>query len=297
MNLVGDIGGTTCKIAIIHNSKILAMTVLEYPEQVTFERKMDFVLEKAKEISKASNQNYSEINRIGLSFPGIVDPISTRVLSINDKHEGILEFDFNAWAIEKGFLKIVLENDARAALMGEYSMNFKRQQIKNCVGITLGTGIGTAVIINENLLHGSNFQAAINMGHQIVEIHGNTCNCGGLGCAESYASTWSMRRDTVFSSFRVLFDEIERKHPNALAYFEQCLDVWAACILNLSYAYDPEVIVIGGGVMNQSNRILPLLENKVRKLSWKGFKHPELIASTLLEKSALFGMNALLDIK
>lgn len=295
MNLVGDFGGTAYKLAIIDREKIIAMMILEYPNSLSFSNKMEYILDKAKELISPSRFKFSEIVNVGLSFPGIVDSKNNRVLSINNKHDGILEFDFNGWAEYHGFKNIALENDARAALMGEIFFNTSLKHVNNCVGITLGTGIGTAAILNGNLVNGSKYQAAINMGHGIVSLNADRCNCGGSGCAESLASTWALKRDVGLKSFQELFNKFDSGDLEARSIIGEYAKVWAGCILNLIYAYDPEFVVIGGGVMHRSDVVLPKLKFHLKDYCWNGFKLPELKTSNLMEKAALYGMQSILQ--
>src|SRR3990170_7444612 len=97
------------------------------------------------------------------------------------------------WAMERWGVPLVLENDARAALVGEWQYGAGKD-CDNVVLITLGTGVGTAALINGKLLHGKHFLAGSLGGHMSINLHGDVCNCGNLGCVESEASTWALQK-------------------------------------------------------------------------------------------------------
>ena len=292
MILTCDVGGTTCKVAIFNEGQLLSMAKVPYSDHQSIDSSMELILQTARQMASVLEIPFDSITKIGLAFPGIIDVKNRRVLSINDKHPGILDFDFVNWASSNGFDTIQIENDARAALMGESFGNPELKHKQDCVGITLGTGIGVAAMIQGQLIHGSKYQATINMGHTVISLDSSRCNCGGKGCAESHASTWALQKQTEYSSFQDLFDQYDKGDVAAMNVLESYIQAWAACLVNVAYAYDPEVIVLGGGVMNRYELILPHLSEKMIELSWNGFVQPKLIRSILLEKAALYGMVA-----
>lgn len=298
MNLVCDLGGTRCKLALVGDDDRIACTRSHaLPEHVSIHDTMRAILEIAKEMSQSLNLPPESLRNIGLALPGIVDAPSCKVLSINDKHRGVLDFDFKEWAFSNGFQRIVIENDARAALLGESRFNSELEGVTDCVGLTLGTGIGVAALLDGRLLRGPSHQAVINMGHSIIRVGEGECNCGGIGCAEVHASTWALRDATPWTSFSDLFERVDHGDSAAIEALHAKIDAWAACILNCIYAYDPQVVILGGGVMNRHEMVLPRLRDRIRAFSWNGFQLPSLIRSVLLEQAAPLGMHAMLQTK
>ena len=86
-----------------------------------------------------------------------------------------------------------IDNDARLAAVGEWKYGAGKDT-DNLVVMTIGTGIGTSVIMNGKLLRGKHFQAGCLGGHFSVKYNGSMCTCGNSGCVEAYASTWSFKR-------------------------------------------------------------------------------------------------------
>ena len=158
-----------------------------------------------------------------------------------------------------------IDNDARLAAVGEWKFG-AGNDTNDLVVMTIGTGIGTSVITEGKLLRGKHFQAGCLGGHISVVYNGRMCTCGNKGCVEAYASTWSLKKrieehETFNKSslstvavidFETLFAEADKNDALAIYFKNDCIDLWSAAIVNLIHAYDPEVVVIGGGVMQQA---------------------------------------------
>jgi glucokinase len=120
-----------------------------------------------------------------------VDSVNKKVLTINDKYGDVISLDLEKWAFEHFGVPLEIENDTRAALLGEWKFGNGRGY-NDVVLMTLGTGIGTSAVIEGKILRGRHFQAGILGGHFIVNPKGKLCNCGNVGCAEAEASTWNL---------------------------------------------------------------------------------------------------------
>jgi len=115
------------------------------------------------------------------------------VISINEKFNDAIGYDFTKWAANKFNSPIVLENDARASLIGEWHFG-SAKKFDNVVMITLGTGIGGSAVINGKVLRGKHFQAGCLIGHFTIDLNGKSCTCGNIGCVESISigSQWAL---------------------------------------------------------------------------------------------------------
>jgi glucokinase len=200
-----------------------------------------------------------------------------------------------------------MDNDARMALLGEHHAG-SAQGSDDVVMMTLGTGIGSATMIRGRLLRGVHFQAGCLGGHLPVNFRGRLCSCGNIGCAEAEASGWSLpgvaREWPEYSgsalsncdplNFEYLFAQAEMGDRVAAEIRQHCLDVWAASAVALVHAYDPEVLVIGGGVMKSSRAILPAIQKHLNQYAWTAWGKPRVCAATLENNAALFGAIPLL---
>src|SRR6202012_5934197 len=187
-----------------------------------------------------------------------------------------IHLDLNGWCRETFGVDLRIENDARMALLGEQYAG-TAQDVRDAVMMTLGTGIGGAAMIQGKLLRGAHAQAACLGGHLSVDFRGRVCSCGNFGCAEAEAAGWSLpgilRETPGFAAstlaavphldFYALFTAADEGDMVALEVRQRCLAVWAANAVALVHAYDPEVVIIGGGVMERADIIVPFVQEHV----------------------------------
>lgn len=245
-----DIGGTKINACLIdEQGNIIERHMLDTEAS----KGRDVVLNN---INKSINAiSYKEASAIGIGTPGFID-----------SKNGIITFagNINGWtglnlkeAIEKSInLPVFVENDANIALVAEKWLGACKDA-ENVVMITLGTGLGGAVITKDGgLLQGAHFQGA-ELGHMMLYPGGNYCTCGQYGCAEAYCAGPAISEDyfrltgkrlngkEIFE--RVKEDEkaqeVLNNYQSNLAYF----------LTSLRNVFDPEVIVIGGGIINSKD--------------------------------------------
>ena len=297
-NIVIDMGGTRVKLALLEGEKLVSQTIIPAHSQGGGILKTLAGIEKAID-EMMSAESISFIDSIGFSLPGIIDTKNKKILSINDKYIDGVGFDFSGWAEKTFNASLFMENDARAALLGEWQGGAGKG-IDNIVMITLGTGIGGAAFIERRLLHGKHFQAGCLGGHFTIDFRGEMCNCGNKGCAESIASSWGLprlaekmgfRRENV--DYKILFDAMSEGDAIAKEILDICIDAWSACAVNLIHAYDPEILIIGGGVMKSADYILPKIEKRVNKYSWTPWGKVKVEKAASGDAAALYGMNCL----
>jgi glucokinase len=170
--------------------------------------------------------------------------------------------------------------------------------------MTIGTGIGTSTIINGQLLRGKHFQAGCLGGHFTVNYEGATCTCGNIGCVEAQASTWNIEEKIKSSKdfyqsllsahnthdFSILFQAAKQKDPLAKRIVDECLNIWSAGVINLIHAYDPEIIVLGGGILNSKEEILPRIQQRVDQYAWTPWGRVEIRPSQLMDRAGIMGV-------
>jgi glucokinase len=246
-----------------------------------------------------------QLEGIGVSFPGIVDTNENCVVSRYVKYGDAAGFDFNDWAQKRWGLPLGLENDARAALVGEWQYGAGRDY-DNIAMITLGTGLGSAVLLNGRLLRGHNFIAGNLWGHISVNLNGTLCNCGNIGCLETEASAWILdkkfkgyagyehsRLNDANISFADIFQAAAEGDRIATELMNHCLHAWGTCAVSMVHAYDPEVLVISGGLMHQASIILPHLQMMIDKYSWLRPGTTRVLKSQQQVYAALLGLEYL----
>jgi glucokinase len=300
-NIIIDMGGTRLKIGFFDGLRLMETKIISACSQEAFVHtihKMD-----AEITNFCRSFHLKTIDGIGLSIPGIVDTSANRVISINEKYSDSITFDLNQWSSNTWNTILITENDARAALMGEWKAGAGKG-IDNLVMLTLGTGIGGSTLIEGKLLHGKHFQAGCLGGHFCIDFQGVPCNCGNKGCAETRGSSWALpslakeagwQNDVI--DFEQLFNAMRADTPEAAFIVKTCIEAWSACAVNLIHAYDPERIIVGGGVMKSADIILPAMENLINRYAWTPWGKVDLKAAELGDTAALYGMNYLLHEK
>lgn len=197
---------------------------------------------------------------IAIGVPGRVDGRTGEVIS-----GGYLDLsgvDLEAALARRFKLPVMVANDCSMALVGEARLG-AGQGRRNLVMLTIGTGIGGAVLSDGRVLHGA--RHAGQLGHLVVNLDGRPCLCGQRGCVETESSGTSLRRhldDAGYPStarFNDVVHEADAGQPRAL----RVLQAWArplqAAIGTLSAAFDPEAVILGGGMGHAAHHALRYL--------------------------------------
>lgn len=306
--LAVDIGGSHANCGLVENENILASESIDIASATNIRAVLSRVAEVLRALTQTHSLSLASFQGIAVGFPGLVDCRIGRVVSTNKKYDDAPEVDFVAWGREALGLALRIENDARLALLGE-SFAGAARGFGDVVMMTLGTGIGGVAMIEGRLLRGKHAQAGCLGGHIPVLFNGRPCTCGNIGCAEAEASGWSLPgivRDFPGASesslakyphvgFKQLFEEAENEDKTALAIRDRCLKVWAADAVALVHAYDPEIIVIGGGVMERADIIIPYVEAHVHKYAWTPWGKVQVRPAELANNAALVGAIPLLS--
>lgn len=308
--LAMDLGGTRLKIGLVDDGKIVKDTVIPANSSNGLIPRLPAIVVSVNKLLKDTKTEQGDLSGLGISVPGIVDTHDMRVLSINKKFEDISEIDFNAWSQNNWGIPSILENDARSALIGEWQYGAGKG-CDNIVLITLGTGIGGAALIEGKLLYGKHFQAGCLGGHFTVNIHGRKCTCGNTGCVESEASSWvlpelfrthpdfkqSNMGEETLPDFELLTGLVQKGDKMAVEIMNHCLDAWSAGIVSMIHAYDPELVIIGGGVMKSKNLILPHIRQNVEQNAWAPWGKIRVESAHFTDWAGMLGVTYLLNEK
>ncbi len=298
-----DLGGTRIKIGLAAEGTVQSKRIIPANAGGGLQSNLENLKEEIDLLLVEAGLHPESINGIGLAFPGIVDPKRKKILSTNDKYDDAINMDMEAWVKHHWGLPFFLDNDARMAAVGEWKFG-AGQHTDNLVVMTIGTGIGTAAIIEGKLLRGKHFQAGCLGGHFSIQYNGRLCNCGNVGCVEAYGSSWSLKEQLLSSAnhadqlpatagvhdFATLFEAAKKNDQVARKIQQEYLDVWAAGVINLIHAYDPEIVVLGGGVLNSHLDIIPFITNKVKKHAWCPWGEVQIRPSQLLSNAGILGV-------
>ena len=264
-----DIGGTTVKLGLFEEDG----TLLEKWEIPTvIEGDGTAVLRDiAAEIQKCREKHNipaDGILGVGAGIPGPVtaDGVVHRCVNL-----GWGVFDVRTALEETVGLPVVVVNDANAAAMGETWKGGGRGS-ENVVFITLGTGVGGGIIIGGKIYAGMR-GAGAELGHTVLVLDGEPCTCGRRGCWEAYASATALIRQTREAAVqnpqsllaqvpaeqingRTVFDAADRGDAAAQRVIDRYCEYIAAGMTDIVNALAPEMILLGGGVSRQGERLL-----------------------------------------
>ena len=305
-----DLGGTIIKIGLLlegqltERAEILAQSASGLKAQLP---DLEIAIDKMLQSNQLSS---TDVLGVGFSFAGLVDSAKNRIISTNQKYDDGPDTDLVGWAMNKWNWPLYAENDARMALLGEWKHG-AGQGCENIVMVTLGTGIGSAVLIEGILLKGKHFQAGNLGGHFVVNHKGPVCTCGNIGCVEAEASTWRLpsllKEHPLFSEssmknkknldFKTLFLHAGNNDHVAKEVLDHCLSAWSAGIISMIHAFDPEKIILSGGIMKSSAIILPTLQEKVNQLAWTPWGKVKLVEAMFPNSAALYGADYLVRSK
>ena len=303
-----DLGGTHATCAVVDDRSILASDVVVTDGNVGLRPALPEIVRAFHRLLTQTGVNAADCLGLAFSFCALVDSRTSQILSTNQKYDDAQGFDFTAWAKSEFGLPLRLENDARMALLGEYYAGAGRG-FEDIVMTTLGTGIGGAAMIGGKLLRGKHAQAGCLGGHIPVRFGGQQCTCGAIGCAEAEASGWSlpliakewpgfaesrMAKERAVD-FEALFRLAEAEDPVALALRDRCLQVWATATVGLIHAYDPEIVIFGGGVMKSASVILPYVQSYVEKHAWTPWGKVKVRAAEVGNNAGILGAIPLLS--
>jgi glucokinase len=287
MELCIDFGGSEIKIGILERGEPLRTETVPTG-------KGD--LEQARDTAAALLAETTPLGpvTVGIAVPGVVDRIAGRMVKAHDKHPRLDGLDLIAWARASFGLPAVIENDARAALVGETATG-SAAGVRDAVLMTLGTGIGTAALIDGTPLRGAHDHAGILGGHLTVDLYGGLCNCGNVGCAESIAGAWALRRDLAIrgdavTDVKALF---ETDDDAALTLRERAIRAWGATAVALCHAYDPEVVILSGGILRAGTAVAAPIESYVREHLWTSSHRPAFVVPDRPDLSVLRGLAVL----
>lgn len=301
MTCVGvDLGGTRIKIGLVNEGGLAASRIIDSSPHLAFDQTLSRIKAEVKQLCNGMEK----AAHIGFAFPGLVDTDKSTVIGVSGKYEAAGDVDLVAWAAKELGMELKLENDARLACLGEWRYGAGRGT-NDLVFCTLGTGVGSSAIVAGRMLRGKHYQAGILGGHFIINYadSGHACSCGSYGCVESMASTWVMKAaaksNVLYNSsllkavpevdLAAVFDCSKQGDELALQLRRQCLDVWGAGIVNLIHAYDPEVVVIGGGVAKAKEILLPHFNQFVKTRAWTPWGAPELRIAEFPDTAAVLG--------
>ncbi|MHD0318211.1 ROK family protein [Fusobacterium sp. THCT1E2] len=252
MKVVGiDIGGTMIKYGLISlDGKISAEG--EIPTEA--EKGIENLLKKISGIIEVYPKE--ELLGIAVSGTGQIDGNIGKVIGGNDIIPGWIGTDLVEMLEKKFSLPAVLENDVNCAALGEKWLGAGKEK-KDFICITIGTGIGGGIVMNDDILRGDTCVAG-EFGHIQIVKNGLECMCGKKGCYERYASATALvKMVKEKTGLKLNGKEIFERERAGESVFKEIVEEWIDYLTDglstITYIFNPSLIVIGGGVTKQGD--------------------------------------------
>ena len=237
MRIAGiDIGGTSVKMGVFDTSAGLLSIERLATAGIPAEKVVDGIAEFV---------NRSAVELVGVGTAGYVDVKNGTVTAENLKW---VELPLRSMLEERTGKRVWVDNDANAALMAEYFDGACRG-VQTAVQITLGTGVGGALIVNGKPWRGHK-NTACEFGHIITHIDGLECACSHKGCFEMYASAGALMRYTNTASVKDVVIGLEKGDEAIKEGFRVYIHELSVGMISLIMTFNPEVFVIGGGLVS-----------------------------------------------
>lgn len=265
-----DLGGTNIAAGVVDEDyKIIGTGKVKTGAHRSNDEIADDMAKAARMAIKDAGIDISEITAMGIGSPGSVIPSKGIVATSNNLKFSNLPLC--AMMKERLGVDFYIENDANAAAYGELLAGAGKG-CKNFVAITLGTGVGSGIIIDGKIFSGSN-NAGGELGHTVIVVDGEACTCGRKGCWEAYASATALIRQTKAEmeankqsimwklcdgdinrvNGKTAFDAMRENDESGIKVVKEYIRYIAIGITNVINIFQPEVLCIGGGISKEGD--------------------------------------------
>ena len=282
--LTFDIGGTAIKYGICNDD----FELIE-KHSVPTEAKLggQHIIEKVIEII----ESFSDIDRVAISTAGQVDSQNGIVVYSTDNIPYYTGMMVKSIVENKTGIPCFVENDVNSAAVGEAKFG-AAIGCSDFICLTYGTGIGGAIFLDGKLYKGSGNSAG-ELGHMITHAGGKQCTCGGEGCYECYASAKALltaiKRNTGedLNGFQI-FEKKNFEKPEIRSEIDKWIDEIISGLINIIYIFNPPLIVLGGGILNE-DYIIELIDRKIYNKLMDNYKNVNIVRAKLGNDAGMLG--------
>lgn len=303
-----DLGGTNIAAAVVsENYKIVGNGKVKTNCPRPAEQIADSIYEAGMLAIKDAGITLDDIAEVGVGAPGSVNPATGMICYSNNL--GFFNTPMGDLLKARFGRNVFLENDANAAAFGE-QLAGAGKGADQFIAITLGTGVGGGVIINGNILSGSN-SAGGELGHTVIVKDGESCSCGRNGCWEAYASATGLIRQTKAAMLedknskmwdivcgnieevngKTAFDGLRADDTTAKKVVDKYCEYVACGLTNIINIFQPDVLCIGGGISKEGETLVAPVRAYVERerYSKNVTKQTEIKAAVLGNDAGIIG--------
>lgn len=303
-----DLGGTNIKSGVVdEKARLLAKASTPTNGQAGPEAVIEAMAAAAHEVVAQAGLTMNQIARIGIGSPGPLD-IQRGIVLATPNLPGWKSVPLRDSISERTGRPAVLENDANAAAFGEFWAGAGRDpSIRHLVMLTLGTGVGSGIIVDGKLVHGA-FDLGAEAGHMILVPNGRLCGCGQRGCLEAYTSAGATARRAVEAieagensslkqtlaqgrdkiTAKDVFEAAKAGDPLALRIVDETATYLGIACVSLSRILDPQMIVFAGGMILAGDFLFDRVRAAFKEHTWRCAPSPAQIVPAVLGNDAGF---------
>lgn len=269
-----DLGGTKISTALANfDGEIIENVVVPTKAEEGEIPVLNRIIRTIEDVLDKSNTTINEVESIGIGSPGPLNAVTGVI--ITTPNLPFKNYNLVKPLKERFDIPVYLDNDANVAAIGEFMFGAGKGK-KNIVYFTVSTGVGGGAVLNGNIYRGNTCNA-LEIGHTTVAPNGPRCNCGNIGCLEAVSSgtaigkrgkdavstnvETSLKQYENITSYEV-FKEAEKGDEVAKDIVDEALNYLGIGVANAVAIFDPEMVVIGGGV----TQVGDILFNKVRQV-------------------------------
>lgn len=309
-----DLGGTNIAAGVVdERGRILKKHSVRTGTAQPFEDLVSDIARTAYQAAELAGVKIEEISSVGLGTPSLINPKTN--LLVNANNLGWRNVPLPQELGKHFPVPLYIRNDADCAALGEVLAG-AAGEYENALMITLGTGLGGGVIMNRRIFNGCGHMGA-ELGHTKLVYNGVQCTCGQYGCVESYASATALIRqareavsahpeslmaamcggDLSGMDARIPFEAAGKGDRAAEMVVDQYVSYLAAGLSSFVVIFRPQVILIGGGISNEGERLLRPLNEKLFQCTYgaREIGVPQVIRAGLGNDAGIIGA-ALLEL-
>jgi glucokinase len=275
-----DLGGTNIKIVALSNDG----NVLEYLTCDTADTEGLWAQTIKKNIALIQEKRGQPPCHIGVAAPGLAAKDSRSIAYMQGRLKGLQGFVWQDFL--ESTVRVVVLNDAHAALLGEVWRGAAKGY-RNAILLTLGTGVGGAVLVEGRLIKG-NIGRAGHLGHVTVNADGSPDIVNTPGSLEQMIGNYNIseRSGGRFTSTRLLVEAHLRGDSDATRIWLRSILHLAAAIASFINAFDPEIVIVGGGIARAGSALFDPLRKELDRFEWRPMGHTVRVIPAALGETA-----------
>jgi glucokinase len=283
-----DLGGTSIKFGLVDkDGRVIFKSSVPTPKgRRAILKEFMHVTELLRQMAEDRGLR---LQTVGVGSPGIVNAITGKIIGRSPNIPGWQGAEVSKSLAKATGLKVAVDNDANAMALAEHRLG-SGKGFGSGLYITVGTGIGSGIILNNQIWRGAHFAGA-EIGHTIIEKNGKPCKCGKCGCVEALAATSAFieyygRKTLEPGGVKFIFDRAKQGDTRARQAIATAADYLACGIGSALELLNPEVVVIGGGIASGGAIYLRAIRQGLKKYASASCRHEVVVKPAKLGNDA-----------